>query len=325
MTKKRALVTGCAGQDGSYLSELLLEAGYDVYGIVRYSTTENIYPNLENVIDDIELIEGDVTDFAFMKKTIDSIKPHEIYNLAAQSHVGKSFEMPMYTTNATATSVLNLLEIIKDSTFRSKLYQASTSELYGNNANDKVQTEMSRFDPCSPYAISKLYAHQMVKTYREAYNIFACCGILFNHESPRRGENFVTQKVCKAAAEISLGKRDKLELGNLTSQRDWGHAKDYVEGMYKMMNHHTPDDFVLATGKMYSIKQLVDVAFKLVDLDPANHVVINSAFKRPAELHALVGSSDKAAYTLGWTPQITFEEMIEEMVESQIKKIKEKQ
>jgi len=319
--QKRAFITGLGGQDGSYLAEYLHSLGYKVYGLVRYSTTRGTSDNLKYLPDDIEIIEGDLTDQMAINRIIRTVKPHEVYNLAAQSHVGKSFEYPQFTADVTAMGVIHLLEAIKEAPFHSKFYQASTSELFGN-AEESPQEESTPFHPRSPYAVSKLFAHQMVRVYRESYNMFACSGILFNHESPRRGDNFVTQKVCKAAVNIALGNQDSLELGNLDARRDWGHAKDYVRGMHAILQHHVPDDYVLATGKSYSIRDLLDAAFShpRVKLNPDDYVRVNPKFFRPAEVHTLRGDASKAANALGWKPRITFEQMIHEMIDAQFAK-----
>ncbi len=319
--QKRAFITGIGGQDGSYLAEYLHGLGYKVYGLVRYSTTRDGCPNLTDLSDDIEIIEGDLTDQMAVSRIIRRIKPHEVYNLAAQSHVGKSFEYPQFTADVTAMGVIHLLEAIRQSDFYSKFYQASTSELFGN-AEQSPQHELTPFHPRSPYAVSKLFAHHMVRVYRESYNMFACSGILFNHESPRRGDNFVTQKVCKAAAKIALGDQSVLELGNLDARRDWGHARDYVRGMHAMLQHTEPDDFVLATGKSHSIRDLLAAAFShpLVNLNPDDFVQVNPKFFRPAEVHTLMGDASKAKRILGWEPETSFEEMIHEMVTEQFNK-----
>jgi GDPmannose 4,6-dehydratase len=312
--KKRALITGVAGQDGSYLAEYLLENDYDVFGIVRYSTTDSAMNNLKNCKNDIELIESDIQDSTSIRSVIRDVRPHEVYNLAAQSHVGKSFDMPIYTSNVTANSVLVMLDAIRDSNFVTKFYQASTSELFGE-VLETPQNENTRFNPRSPYAVSKLYAHYMVKTYRAAYNMFACSGILFNHESPRRGPNFVTQKVCRAAVEISRGNQKNVELGNIDAKRDWGHAKDYVRGMHMILQHRIPDDFVLSTGETRSIRDLLSTAFSYLDLDYRDHYIINPKFYRPADVNFLVGDCTKAKSELGWEHKIGFDDMIHEMID----------
>lgn len=316
MSKKRAFITGIAGQDGSYLADLLLEKGYEVHGLVRYSTTRESLHNIRHIEGKLQIVEGDLTDQSQIAHLIKTIRPHEIYNLAAQSHVGKSFEIPQYTAEVTAIGVLNLLEAVRASNFNSKVYQASTSELFGN-AEHSPQSEATPFIPRSPYAVSKLFAHHMVRTYREAYNMFACSGILFNHESPRRGGQFVTRKVCQAAVDIAEGRKAFVELGNLDARRDWGHAKDYVRGMYLMMQQAEPRDYVLATGTTRSVRDLVNVAFAHVGIEPtSDNVRINPKFFRPAEVNVLVGDASLAEEHLGWEPEISFDEMIAEMIES---------
>lgn len=319
MIKKRALITGAAGQDGSYLCELLLEKGYDVHGLVKYSTAGSRMDNIKHLLNDIKIVEGDVTDVVQIARTLSVIKPHEVYNLASQSHVGLSFESPVYTANATGLSVLYILEGIRQSGFNSKFYQASTSEMFGNAPGP--QNEETSFSPRSPYGCAKLYAHSIAKNYRESYNMFVCCGILFNHESPRRGENFVTRKIVKQAVEIQQGLRTHIELGNLDAKRDWGHAKDYVRGMHQMMQHNKPDDYVLATGTSYSVKDfLVQVFEYLLGVDYQEYVKINPLFLRPAEINNLVGDSTKAREVLGWKQEYTFKDLVKDMVDTERKK-----
>lgn len=316
---KRALITGITGQDGSYLSELLLEKGYEVHGLIRPSTTRAAPELIAHLLDRITLHEGDLTDQNSVMKIVRDVKPHEIYNLAAQSHVGKSFDVPGLTADATAKGFLNVLESARQCapSFQTKIYQASTSELFGNVIRDSTLEldETTSFEPASPYAVSKLFSHHMARVYRQSYNMFVCCGILFNHESPRRGKDFVTQKVCRAAVDIKRGKIPHLTLGNVHAWRDWGHAKDYVRGMHMMMQHSQPDDFVLATGVAHSVEELVDVAFKYAGLDPKVHLKTNSANVRPNDVHYLVGNASKARTVLGWKPEIDFETMIREMID----------
>lgn len=318
MNKKRAFITGVAGQDGSYLSELLLQNDYKVYGLVRYSTTEKDLKNISHLVNEIEIIEGDITDASQMRREIGRIKPHEVYNLAAQSHVGMSFKLPEMTTQVTGLAVLNLLEGIRSSDFNSKFYQASTSELFGNSTAG-LQNEDCHLVPVSPYGCAKLYAHMITKTYRESYNMFNCCGILFNHESPRRGENFVTRKIAKAVAAIKHGKQKKLGLGNLDARRDWGHAKDYVNGMWMMLTHNEPGDYVLATGETHSIREFCQIAFELVDLDYNDFVYTDPMFYRPVDVNLLIGDATKAKNILGWKSNITFKNLVCSMVESELK------
>lgn len=314
--KDRALITGIAGQDGSYLAELLLEKGYDVYGLVRYSTTESEFKNIKHIRNDIKLLEGDITDGSAMHRLIGLVKPHEIYNLAAQSHVGKSFEIPELTTQVTGVAFLKLLEAVRKSGFNSKIYQASTSELFGNST-EKTQNEQTSFVPVSPYGCAKLYAHHVARNYREAYNMFVCCGILFNHESPRRGPQFVTRKITRGAAQIARGELDKLGLGNMDARRDWGHARDYVRGMWMMMQHGKPDDYVLATGATHSVRDFAEEAFKAVGLDYREYVFVDPKFYRPTDVNTLVGDATKARDVLGWEPQYSFSDLVSEMVEGE--------
>jgi len=314
--KKRVFITGIAGQDGSYLAEYLLEKEYEIFGLVRYTTTGQDLTNLQNCISDIKIIEGDLIDENFLRRTIATVRPHEIYNLGSQSHVGKSFDIPDYTTQTTAIPIVNILEAVKESNFNSKVYQASTSELFGD-VFETPQTENTRFNPRSPYAVSKLYAHYMVKVYREAYNIFACSGILFNHESPRRGLNFVTQKVCREVVRIVNGRTNHIELGNIDAKRDWGHARDYVRGMYMMLQQTDPDDYILATGKLRSVRDLLEVAFSYFSLNYEDYITINPEYFRPSDVNILLGNSKKATEKLGWVPLVSFEEMIHEMIEHQ--------
>ena len=313
---RRAFITGVAGQDGSYLAELLLGKGYRVYGLIRHRTGVSDHPNLVNVLGspDFELISGDITDRTLMEKSIRTIKPHEVYNLASQSHVGRSFEMPELTAEVTGRAVLGLLEAIRGSGFNSKFYQASTSELFGNASTD-VQDESTPLMPVSPYGCAKLFAHHITRVYRDAYNMFACAGILYNHESVRRGEDFVTQKVARAVARIKLQKQQVLKLGNLESRRDWGHARDYVRGMYLMLQAPTPDDFVLATGETHTISEFVDIAFKRVGLRAADYVRVDPTLYRPIDVNVLCGRARKAEAVLKWVPDVTFKELVEEMVD----------
>ena len=310
---RRAFITGVAGQDGSYLAELLLEKGYQVYGLIRYSTTERELANLKNVRDRIEIIEGDMTDGSMLDRTIRTIKPHEVYNLAAQSHVGMSFKMPELTADVTGMSVLRILEAIRKSDFNSKFYQASTSELFGNSVYGSL-TEEESFAPVSPYGCAKLFAHHIARNYRESYNMFVCCGILFNHESPRRGPQFVTRKITQGAALISQGKLDKLGLGNMDASRDWGHAKDYVRGMWMMMQHGQPDDYILATGRSHTVRDFARLSFEAVGLNYEDHVYVDPRFYRPVDVHTLTGDASKAQHVLGWKPEYSFKDLVEDMV-----------
>lgn len=339
---KVALITGITGQDGSYLTKLLLEKGYVVHGIKRRSSSFNtdridkIYQDRHNS-DNFFLHYGDLTDSTNLIRIIQEVQPDEIYNLAAQSHVKVSFETPEYTANADGIGTLRILEAIRILKLekKTKFYQASTSEMFGK-VQEIPQTENTPFYPRSPYGVAKLYAHWITKNYRESYGIFACSGILFNHESPVRGETFVTRKITRSVAQTHHGIDNTLYLGNLDAERDWGHAKDYVEGMWMMMQHDTPDDFVLATGRKMSVRKFVDLSFKEIGIDlkwrgigvneegfnPVTgtvHVKIDPEYFRPAEVDLLIGDYSKAKNTLGWEPKHSVEELIEEMVREDIK------
>lgn len=324
----RALITGITGQDGSYLAEFLLEKGYEVHGIVRRSSLINTH-RIDHIYDRINLHYGDLTDAGNLISLIQSIKPDEVYNLGAMSHVKVSFEMPDYVGQVDALGTLRLLEAIRLLDHPCKFYQASTSELYGL-VQEVPQRETTPFYPRSPYGVAKLYAYWITRNYREAYDIHASNGILFNHESPRRGETFVTRKITRGLSQISCGLQDVLELGNLDAQRDWGHAKDYVRGMWMIAQHETPDDFVLATGEMRSVREFVDEASKYfglkiewqgegldeigVDKFSGKTVVkVNPKYYRPTEVEQLLGDASKAKDILGWEPEISFQELVEDM------------
>ncbi len=337
--KKKALITGVTGQDGAYLARLLLEKGYEVHGLRRRSSTFNtsriddIYHDPHDGGNRFFLHYADLTDSTNILGLIQKLQPDEIYNLAAQSHVAVSFEIPEYTANADAIGALRLLEGIRLAGLEKKtrFYQASTSEMFGKVA-ETPQKETTPFHPRSPYGVAKLYAHWITVNYREAYGMHASSGILFNHESPIRGETFVTRKITRAAAAISVGKQDTLYLGNLDAQRDWGHARDYVEGMWRMLQQDEPDDYVLATGEMYSVRKMVEEAFGCVDLalswegegiDEVGRcsktgkvlVRLDPAYMRPAEVDLLLGDASKARRVLGWKPQTSFMDLVAEMVE----------
>jgi len=322
MTKK-ALITGITGQDGSYLTELLLEKGYEVHGIIRRSSSFNteridhLYsdPHIENT--KLFLHYGDLSDSSNICRILEKVEPDEIYNLGAQSHVRVSFDTPEYTGDVVGLGTLRLLDAIKDTKINTKFYQASSSELYGK-VQEIPQKETTPFYPRSPYAVAKLYAYWMVINYRESYNMFNCNGILFNHESPRRGETFVTRKITKALAKIVAGKQDKLYLGNIDAKRDWGYAKDYVEAMWLMLQQDTPDDYVIATGETYSVKDFLTEAFKAVNLDWEKYVEIDSRYFRPAEVELLIGDPTKAKQKLNWTPKTSFKELVKTMVEADL-------
>lgn len=316
--KKSAIVTGITGQDGSYLAEFLLSKGYKVYGFKR-RTAENDLGCSKHLENQIEVVEGDMTDFHSIYSLQKLAKPDEFYNLAAQSHVGSSFKQPKYTLDTNGVGVLHCLEAIRESGIHTRFYQASTSELYGGQNGETFANEQSRFHPRSPYGCAKLYSYWITINYREAYKMFTCNGILFNHESPRRGPNFVTRKITLGAANIAKGRQEKLYLGNLKSKRDWGHARDYVRGMWLMLNHNQPDDYVLATGETHSVEDFCKYAFEHAGLgDYSKYVEIDPRFYRPAEVDVLLGDYTKAKNTLGWEPKISFSELVKEMVESDL-------
>lgn len=322
-TTKTALLTGITGQDGSYLAELLLAKGYMVHGIIRRASNFNT-DRIDHIFHDphvaganLKLHYGDLTDASSLRRLIEKTKPDEIYNLAAQSHVKVSFELPEFTADTDALGALRLFEAARDvqeNTGRKiRIYQAGTSEMYG--ATPPPQNEQTPFYPRSPYGASKVAAHWYGINYREAYNMFICNGILFNHESPRRGETFVTRKITRALGRIKVGLQDKLYLGNLDAKRDWGFAGDYVEGMWRMLQHDTPDDYVLATGEAYSVREFLDASFGLLELDWKQHVEIDPRYFRPTEVDNLQGDSTKARTVLGWNPQVSFSQLVAMMVE----------
>jgi len=320
---KRALITGITGQDGSYLAEYLLSSGYEVHGIIRrHSVAENQDYRITHINDKINSFYGDLLDPFSLTRIFNEVKPDEIYNLGAMSHVRISYDMPAFTIQTNAVGVLNMLETYKNIVPNAKFYQASSSEMFGNCVEDNnSQNESTSMKPVSPYGCAKLLGYNLVRHYRHAYKLHACNGILFNHESPRRGSNFVTNKVVKTAVEIAKGKKDKLVMGNLDSYRDWGHSKDYVRAMNMIINHDVPDDFVVSTGKTYSVRDLCKTTFDLLNLDYTKYVTIDDKFKRPEELNYLCGDSTKARTTLNWTPEYTFETMIKEMVDYWSQKI----
>ena len=344
---KRALITGITGQDGSYLAELLLEKGYEVHGMIRRASVFNteridhLYqdPHEKNI--SLFLHYGDLVDSSNISRLIEKIKPDEIYNLAAQSHVAVSFATPEYTGEVDGLGTLRLLDAIKDLKIKTRFYQASTSELYGK-AQEIPQNEETPFNPRSPYGIAKLYAHWMVKNYREAYDLYAVNGILFNHESPRRGKRFVTRKITRAAVRIAKGLQQKLYLGNLNAQRDWGYAKDYVEMMWMMLQQDRPDDYVIASGQAHTVREFAELAFKYlgielewagvglqeVGIDRKNGQVlieVDPSYFRPTEVELLIGDPTKAIKKLGWKPRVSFAELIKIMVEADLKNIEKKQ
>jgi GDPmannose 4,6-dehydratase len=323
---KIAIVTGITGQDGSYLSELLLEKDYKVIGMHRRNSVNN-FERINHLLKNPHFIteECDLTDPSGISNLINKYQPDEFYNLAAQSHVGSSFKIPSTTIEIDTIGVVNILEAIKSLSPATKFYQASTSEMYGKNYDtikysEPYQDEDTNFVPQSPYGVAKLASHRLVGIYREAYGLFGCCGILFNHESPRRGENFVTRKITKYIGDILNHKTDKtLQLGNLSAKRDWGHAKDYVKAMYLMLQHDIPDDYVIATGNTYSVYDFLRMAFTKVNLDYKNHVEIDENLYRPAEVQYLRGIPNKAKSILNWTMEYTFEDLVNDMVSNDIK------
>ena len=316
---RRALITGISGQDGSYLAQLLLSKGYEVWGLLRrHSIPENQTSRLEaiGILDDLKLVYGDMTDLPSLLHILKDVNPHEIYNLAAQSHVRISFDQPAFTTHTDAVGVLNLLEGMRLMCPNAKMYQAGSSEMYGNECDeDGYRRETTSMCPVSPYGCAKLYAHNMCRVYRSSYTMFVTNGILFNHESPRRGLNFVTNKVVDGAIKIYKGKEKELALGNLNATRDWGHAKDYVRAMWLMLQLDEPDDFVCAMGYSYSIRDLCAEVFGQLGLDYQEYVTIDEKYFRPTELTDLKGDSTKLRKILGWRPEYTFQSMIEEMVQ----------
>jgi GDPmannose 4,6-dehydratase len=313
---RRALITGITGQDGSYLADFLLESGYEVHGMVRRSSTET-FERLTHVRDRITLHTGDLLDQRSLGDVIRACEPHEIYNLAAMSFVAASWNQPVLTAEFSGTGVTRMLEAMREAAPEARFYQASSSEMFGK-VRSVPQNEETPFYPRSPYGVAKAYGHFITVNYRESYGLYACSGILFNHESPRRGLEFVTRKVTHGAASIKLDLQDELALGNLDAERDWGYAKDYVEAMWLMLQQDEPEDFVIATGKAHSVRELVRVAFEHVGLDPDEHVRVDPKFLRPAEVEHLIGDASKAREKLGWQPRTSFEEMIRLMVDADL-------
>ncbi len=317
MDMKKALITGITGQDGSYLAELLLSKGYKVYGVNRRTSTTNVH-RIEHLMDDVEMLSGDLLDQNSLMHCIEKSDADEVYNLAAQSFVPTSWTQPILTGEITALGVTKILEAIRLIKKSAKFYQASSSEMFGK-VQAVPQTEKTPFYPRSPYGVSKLYGHWITINYRESYNMFTCSGILFNHESPRRGLEFVTRKITNAAAKIKLGKADELRLGNLDAKRDWGFAGDYVEAMWLMLQQQEPDDYVVATGETHSVKEFVEAAFEYVKLDWQKYVKVDPKFVRPAEVDLLIGDPAKARKKLNWKPKVSFKELVYMMVESDLK------
>lgn len=325
--RKRALITGITGQDGSYLTEFLLEKGYEVHGIIRRTSTFNT-DRIDHMYEDphkegvrLFLHYGDLTDGTTLRRILEQIKPTEIYNLGAQSHVRVSFDSPEYTVDSVAMGTLRLLEAIRDYQQRTgievRFYQAGSSEMFGL-VQEVPQKETTPFYPRSPYACAKAYAHWQTVNYRESYNLFACNGILFNHESPRRGETFVTRKITRAIARIVAGKQDKLYMGNLDSKRDWGYAKDYVKAMWLMLQQESPEDYVIATGETHSVQEFLTLAFGYVGLNWQEYVEFDERYLRPSEVELLIGDPTKAQQKLGWKPTVTFEQLVALMVEADL-------
>jgi GDPmannose 4,6-dehydratase len=317
MENKKAFITGINGQDGSYLAEYLLSLGYEVHGMVRRnSMAENQDSRVIHIADKITTHYGDLLDESSIDRILTQVKPDEIYNIGAQSHVRISFDMPQFTVKTNALGVLNVLESYRRICPEAKFYQASSSEMFGNSVDDDgFQRESTPMHPVSPYGCSKLFGYSIVRNYRNSYKLHATNGILFNHESPRRGSNFVTNKVVKTAAKIKLGLAEKLELGNMDSYRDWGHSKDYVRAMHAIINHDTPDDFVVSTMKTHSVREMTEYVFKRLNMDYTKYVLQNPIFIRPEELKYLKGDSTKVRTTLNWKPEYTFESMLDEMVD----------
>ena len=319
---KKAFITGITGQDGSYLSEILIEKGYEVHGTVRRSSSINT-SRIDNLISQysydgiFNLHYSDLTDPTSLDNLLKKIEPDEIYNLGAQSHVHVSFLNPLYSSQTSATGVVSLLESVKNLNKDIKFYQASSSEMFGG-VNKELLNESSKLDPKSPYAAGKVFAHNLTKIYRESYDLFCVNGILFNHESPRRGETFVTRKITRAVSRIHVGLQEKITLGNLDASRDWGYAKDFVEGMYLMMNHQSPDDWVLATGETHTVKEFLDIAFNYLNLNWEDYVLTSERYYRPNEVNHLLGDSTKAQKELGWKIKTSFEELVRLMVDSDL-------
>lgn len=317
---KRALITGITGQDGAYLAEFLLQRGYEVHGMVRRSSSES-FDRIGHLRDTIHLHQADLLDQLSIVRLVEEVQPHHLYNLAAQSFVPTSFEQPLLTGEFTALGVTRVLEAVRTVDRSIRVYQASSSEMFGS-VREEPQVETTPFWPRSPYGVAKVYGHWITVNYRESYNIFACSGILFNHESPLRGKEFVTRKITNAVARIKLGVRMKLKLGNLDSLRDWGFAGDYVRAMWMMLNHDTPDDYVIATGEKHSVREFAKTAFEHVGLNWEDHVEVDPKFLRPAEVTTLCGDCSKARRVLGWKPEVSFPELVRMMVDADVNRVR---
>ncbi len=320
IAKRRALITGITGQDGSYLAELLLEKGYDVYGTVRRSSTET-FERINHIKNRITLLQSDLTDQVSMIDVIGEVRPSEVYNLAAQSFVPTSWRQPILTGDVTALGVTRVLEAIRVVDKSIRFYQASSSEMFGH-AQETPQSERTPYYPRSPYGVAKVYGHWITVNYRESYDMYAVSGILFNHESPRRGLEFVTRKISHTVAAIKLGLADELRLGNLDAKRDWGFAKDYVHAMWLMLQQDKPDDYVISSDETHTVREACEVAFAHVGLDWQNYVKVDPAFYRPAEVHLLLGDSSKARQKLGWKPQVGFKDLMQLMVDADLERLK---
>lgn len=319
MANKRALITGITGQDGSYLAEFLLNKDYEVFGLVRRTSTVN-FERIKHIQDNIELISGDLLDQNSLMNAIKESNPDEVYNLASQSFVPTSWKQPVFTGEATALGVARVLEAIRAVDPKIKFYQASSSEMFGK-VREVPQTEKTQFYPRSPYGVAKLYGHWITINYRESYNMFCCSGILFNHESPKRGLEFVTRKVTNKAVKIKLGLSNELRLGNLDAKRDWGFAGDYARAMWLMLQQEKPDDYVISTGITHSVRDLVKIAFDYINLNWKDYVIVDPKFVRPAEVELLLGNSTKALKKLGWAPKTSFEELIKMMIDADLERI----
>ena len=319
MTDRRALITGITGQDGSYLAELLLEKGYQVFGMTRRASTENV-ERIAHLVDKVTLLQGDLLDPPSLDAALREARPNEVYNLAAQSFVPTSWNQPVLTAEFTAVGVTRMLEAIRNVDPSIRFYQASSSEMFGK-VREVPQTELTPFHPRSPYGVAKVYGHYITVNYRESYDLFAVSGILFNHEGPRRGLEFVTRKISDGVARIKLGLAEELRLGNLDAERDWGFAGDYVEAMWLMLQQDEASDYVIATGRPHSVRQFVEIAFERAGLDWEQHVVLDARFLRPAEVDQLIGDASKAKQQLGWEPRTSFRELVEMMVDADVERL----